>query len=111
MQLISGEAVTVLTPTETRDELGEPTTGAPIETPVSVLVVPGATSDLDSTRPEGVEVTYTLHFPKTWTDSLEGCSVRVRGEVFDVVGDPKAYTAENTPGEWNRPVEVTRAHG
>lgn len=111
MELIKGEAVTVIRPTVTYDELHEPEFGEPVETGATVLVCPGSTADLDATRPNGVEVAYTLHFPKTWTESLRGCSVRVRGEVLAVVGDPRAYTAANTPGAYNMPVEVTRTDG
>lgn len=109
--MISPETVTVISDGLEYDDLGEPVGGTATETDVSAVVAPGATGDLGSDRPEGVKVAYTLHFPKTWTASLRGCKVRVRGELYSVVGDPQAYTAENTPGKWNRPVEVTRTDG
>lgn len=111
MELIKGETVTVMIPAVEYDDLGEPTEGEPAEVDVVAVVAPGSTSDLDATRPSGVEVAYTVHFPKTWTDSLRGCSVRVRGRVYEVVGDPQAYTAANTPGMYNRPCEVKFADG
>lgn len=76
------------------------------EDPVRVIVVPGATADLDASRPEGVKVAYTLHFPKTFSGSLRGCRIQVRGEWFRVVGDPKPYMANNCPTDWCMPVEV-----
>lgn len=107
-----GEAVTVLRPSTERDELGEPLAQAPTAEEVAgVVVAPGATSDLDASRPEGAEVAYTLCFPKGWAGDLKGCSVRVRGEVYRVVGDPQRYTAANTPGDWDLTAEVGRVEG
>lgn len=111
MNLFQTETVTVVTPNVIFDDLGEPTDGECATQEVDVLVCPGSASELDATRPNGVEVTYTLHFPKTWTESLRDCSVAVRGETYRVIGDPKPYTAANTPGEWYLPVEVTRTDG
>ena len=94
------------------DELGEPTGATATETTVdNVVVCPGATADLDSTRPNGVTVAYTLCFPKTFTGELKGCAVEVRGERFRVVGGPQRHTEANTPGPWNLTVEVTRTDG
>lgn len=112
MNLIQGETVTVVRSGDTYDELGEPVSGTPTtETVENVVVAPGATADLDASRPAGVTVDMTLCFPKTYTDALKGCSVIVRGTKYDVVGDPQPYTAANTPGDWNLTVEVTRADG
>lgn len=112
MNLIQGEAVTVIRRTCGRDELGEPT--EPVEEReevANVVVYPGSTSDLDASRPEGVKVAFTLCFPKTYGGELRGCSVLVRGTEYDVVGNPKRYTAANTPGDWNLTAEVGRTDG
>lgn len=109
--LFTGEQVEVIRPTATYDELGEPVYADPEREQVEVLVCPGSTSDLDATRPNGVQVSFTLHFPKTYTKSLQGCRVEVRGHTYEVVGDPQPYTAANTPGAWNLPVEVKRVDG
>lgn len=80
----------------------------------NVLVAPGPRSDVDgSTRPDGVSVRWTLHFPKSFTGDLRGAEVLVRGETtpYGVVGDPAPYTPENTPGAWNLPVELVRIDG
>lgn len=112
MGLIQGEAVTVIRREIIRDELNEP-----IETVVSreelpnVVVAPGTTEDLDETRPEGVSVEFTLCFPKTYKQSLRGCSVEVRGTEYTVIGNPQYYTEQNTPGDWNLTVEVGRVDG
>lgn len=111
LSLIPTEAVTVLRPSVGRDDLGEITEGEPTREEVRCVVCPGATSDMDATRPEGVTVAYTIHFPKTYAGSLRGCSVEVRGEAYDVVGDPQRTTDAATPGPWNLAVEVTRADG
>ena len=62
-------------------------------------------------RPDGTEVAYTLCFPKSFTASLKGCRVNVRGTEYRVIGDPQRYDPENTPGDWNLTVEVGRTDG
>lgn len=107
-----GETVTVVRDQVTYDDLGEPTYGEPEREQVSdVLVQPGSTTDLDATRPNGVEVVFTLHFPKSYTRPLQACRIEVRGDTYEVVGDPQPYTVTNTPGAWNLPVEVKRVDG
>lgn len=112
MNLIQSETVTVIRTEKVLDELGEPMEAEAVaESVTGVVVAPGATADLDASRPEGVTVAYTLCFPKTYTGELKGCAVEVRGERFRVVGDPQRYTEANTPGAWNLTVEVTRTDG
>lgn len=111
LSLIPTEPVTVIRPSMTRDDLGEPTEGEPEREDVRCVVCPGATADMDAARPEGVSVSYTLHFPKTYAGGLRGCSVEVRGCRYDVVGDPQRTTAAATPGPFDMSVEVTRADG
>ena len=53
ISLIPTEAVAVIRPTVGRDDLGEPTLGEPTREAVRCVVCPGATSDMDATRPEG----------------------------------------------------------
>lgn len=110
--LIAGETVTVRNVEQAFDELGEPTVATATETTVeNVVVCPGATADLDSTRPNGVTVAYTLCFPKDCDVPLKGATVNVRGIDYLVVGDPQRYTEGNTPGPWNLTCEVTRTDG
>lgn len=112
MNLIQSETVTVIRTEKVLDELGEPMEAEAVaESVTGVVVAPGATADLDASRPEGVTVAYTLCFPKTYAGELKGCAVEVRGERFRVVGDPQRYTEANTPGSWNCTVEVTRTDG
>lgn len=114
--MIRGVTVTVKRPgAGTADRFNNIVPGTPtVETVDNVLVAPGATSDLEASRPEGVRVAYTLHFPKTYTDSLEGCTVVLpapwAGE-YKVIGDPRSYIDANTPTSWHIPVEVEAAHG
>jgi len=112
--VISGEMVTVFAYAEVgRDDMNTPIYAwAPEQTVGNVLVGPSSTDDLDgSTRPEGVEVVLALHWPKTYTGSLRGKLVEVRGTQYAVVGDPQPYTAANTPGAWNRPCYLTLTEG
>ena len=111
VSLIPDEPVRVVRPAPALDALGEPAGGAPALEEVRCVVCPGPTSDLDASRPNGVSVAYTLHFPKSYAADLRGCSVEVRGAVYDVVGDPQRTAVAATPGAWNMPVEVTRADG
>ncbi len=111
INLFATEQVTVIRENISYDNLGEPTYGEPEREVVDALVQPGSTADLDATRPNGVEVVFTLHFPKSYTKSLQGCHVEVRNDVYEVIGDPQPYTEDNTPGTWNRPVEVKRVDG
>lgn len=112
MNLIQGETVTVIRREVERDELGEPSSERETREAVgNVVVAPGSTSDLDASRPEGVTVSFTLCFPKSYEGDLRGCTVEVRGTEYAVVGDPQRYTPENTPGDWNLTAEVTRTDG
>lgn len=110
--LIAGETITVRTPTVGYDEHMDEVVEWQETTVANVVVTPGATSDvLDSTRPDGTRVAFTLGFPKGFTAPLRGCHVTVRGIECAVIGDPRPYTAENVPGAWNYTVEVERVDG
>lgn len=108
-----GELVTVVRRVQSgEDAHGEPVYTEESEDVVDVLVAPGPRVDIpDTERPAGVVVAFNLHFPKAFTGSLRGALVEVRGERFEVIGDPRPYTLENTPTRWATPVEVRRADG
>ena len=96
------------------DRFGNPTKTETTETVTNVLVVPGATEDLEASRPEGVSVAYTLHFPKTFNASLEDCVIELPAPWtgrYRVIGAPTPYIDANTPTPWHMPVEVEVAHG
>lgn len=115
--MISGVTVTVLAPNKVgTDRLNNPVYGEPTRTTVeNVLIVPGATADMDAQRPEGVIVDFTLHFPKSAASMrLEGCEVVLPapyGGTYRIIGEPRPYLVKNTPTSWAMPVEVTVAHG
>lgn len=102
------------------EELGE-AAGDPYGKPIhtvfesevpNVLVAPGATRDvIESNRTDGARVAYTLYFPKSYTGSLEGKRVNVRGEWLDVIGSPRRYDPATTPTAWNMVVEVAKVDG
>lgn len=113
--MIRGVTVIVKAPASNGvDRFGNPVTAFESSTVENVLVSPGATADLEASRPEGVTVSYTLHFPKTFTGDLEGCVVTLpepwAGD-FAVIGSPGRYIDANTPTPWDMPVEVAAAHG
>jgi len=98
-----------------RDRLGNPVRGFDDGTAVDgLLVAPGSTEDLEASRPDGVTVDLTVHFPKTWTASLRGCEIELQAPYagrYRVIGDPHPYMDGNTPTTWHMPVEVVRADG
>lgn len=113
--MIKGVTVDVLSPTDgALDRFGNKTKTYAKTSVRNVLVVPGATTDMEASRPEGVTIDYTLHFPKTFSGSLEGCRVELPAPwagTYDVVGAPSPYIDENTPTPWHMPVEVVHSHG
>lgn len=112
--MIRGETVTVVREVEVgRDAGNNPIHEEVSEVVEDVLVAPGARADvIDSNRPDGVKVAWTLHFPKSFTGELRGASVSVRGlDPAPVIGDPQPYTAANTPTRWNRPAEIEQVEG
>lgn len=87
--------------------------GEPVDVD-NVLVVPGPCDELDDSRPEGVKVALTLHFPKTWTSDLRGAKVALTGRYsgsYRVIGKPMPYMEVLTPTQWNMPVEVEVCDG
>ena len=72
--MIRGVTVTVKTPKQVMtqdtppkpvfDRFGNATYTYKSTTVDNVLVSPSGTNDLEASRPEGVTVAYTLHFPK-----------------------------------------------
>ena len=114
--MISGVTVTVNRRTASgTDRLGNATyTDLPPESVGNVLVAPVSTEDMEAARQAGYTLACTLHFPKSYTESLRGATVTLPapyGGTYRVVGDPKPYMAENCPTPWNRPVNVEVAHG
>lgn len=110
--LIHGETVTVRTPSVSYDEHMEEVVSWSEETVPNVLVTPGSTSNvIESARPDGTRVEFTLGFPKSFTAPLRGCRVVVRGTEYAVIGDPQPLTPDNVPGPWNYTAEVEAVDG
>ena len=94
------------------DEMGELTFTTSATTVANVLWHEANTDEMDeSNRAYGVTCDISMSFPKTYTDSLEGCTVTVGGKNYRVLGDPIGYMPENTPTPWNRTVMAVRADG
>lgn len=78
----------------------------------NVLCAPTVSDDvIDSNRPDGAEVKYTLYFPKTFDGSLEGCRVNVRGQWLSVIGSPDHFDLKTCPTDWWMVVKVGAIHG
>lgn len=109
-----GETVEVLAlVTGEPDDLGNETKtwGLPL-TVSNVLVAPASTTDLNgSIRPDGDSTTLNLYFPKTFTGALRGARVIVRGETYEVQGNPFSYDPTITPGAHNLVASVERVEG
>lgn len=105
-------AVTVTRPVRVgTDRLGSPVTEPEAEEVGGVLPQPGATSDLDASRPEGARADMTFHFPKGYGRPLKGCTVSYGGRDYRVVGDPQPYVEGNVPGAFSLAVETERVDG
>lgn len=105
VQLISGEEVTVLTPSTTYDGHMDEVTTWDEQVVENVVVAPMSTvaSNVDvddTTRPHATQVELSLGFPKTFSAPLRGCRVRVRGREYAVIGDPQPNSLANCPTPW-----------
>ena len=113
--MISGVTVIVRRPVgDGFDRFGNPIKTWFEEVVNNVLVQPGETENLAASRPEGVTVDVTLHFPKSYTNSLEGCVVILPAPwsgAYEIIGAPTPYIDANTPTKWHMPAEAVRAHG
>ena len=110
--MIRGEQVTVQRSVETsKNSRNEPRFDWQDEDVEDVICVPGPLADVtDAMRPRGVRVEWSLFWPKTYTKSLAGCRVIIRGgEPLNIIGDPQAYAG--APTRWNRPSEAGRTDG
>ncbi len=109
---MKGETVEVLRPTITFDSQKREQKTWDSETVENVLVSPATSQDLATQiRLNETKSVYTLAFPKTYDKPLRGCRCIVRGETFDVIGDPQYSTLENTPTKWWYSVEVKNVDG
>lgn len=117
-----GETILVFLHEETdKDDMGEPVYTWRSYEVENVLVRPLAGSDvIDTLRPDGVQVSYSLAFPKTaseLTPRLKGARVSLvdRGmstdieEALFVSGAPDI--TRPCPTQWNAIVEVGRLDG
>ena len=120
-----GETVAVLTRTKTgTDEMGEPVYEWASERVENVLVRPLSGADLvDSLRPDGIRVSYSLAFPKAWTAGKApgfldhrrvALVARGMGEAdadaaLRVSGSPDRTTP--CPTAWDTACEVGRVDG
>lgn len=112
--MIRGTNVTVTRKVlSSRDEMGEPVFSTSTETVANVLWHRASADDMDqSTRMFGVTCNMVFDFPKTYTASLEGCTVTLGGVDYRVVGDyAEVYMPENTPTPWNKKAMAVMVDG
>ena len=77
----------------------------------NVLVAPASSQDVGPERPDGDATIMTFHFPKTYIGDLKGCLIGWKGSWWEVIGDPRPYSKDSTPGVWNRPVQARLVEG
>lgn len=77
----------------------------------NVLVAPTSSQDLGAERPDGDATVMTFHFPKTYIGQLKGCLIGWSSSWWEVIGDPRPYSKDSTPGVWNRPVQARLVEG
>ena len=81
----------------------------------NVLVNPSSTTydRIKEGHPEGIQTDLVLYFPREFDNDMRGARVQVRGELYEVVGDPERYTDANLPVScsWNLVVRVRRFDG
>jgi hypothetical protein len=119
-----GDTVTIIRDVDTgkRDGMNAPIVTTTREDVSNVLISPSVGSDVEAAmRPDGVKVTYTLHFPKAWVQGstaapLDGCRIELPNglggtETGSVVGSPRPYQVQNTPTDWCMPVQVEVVNG
>lgn len=106
-----GEVVTIWHSEEVSvDAFNKPVYEWQSESVDNVLVAVGTQADkIESNRLDGVEVKYTLYFPKTYTGSLLHAEVEVRSERLKVIGFPDRWN--NCPTQWNMVCEVGVVNG
>ena len=101
-------SLTVKTPAGA-DELGCPlyTEGAVQVDNVLIAPVTGAEAT-ESVNLTGRRAVYELHIPKGDAHVWEDTTVSFWGETWRTIGLPVEYLEQNTPGLWNRKVQVER---
>lgn len=109
-----GEPITIQWREQTdADPFGNPTYTNSEENVDNVLVAQGSQSNsTDSTRPDGVQVAFTLYFPRSWAfKSLKNATVLIDGNPYKVLGNPRPYDGGLTPTAWNLKVECSESEG
>lgn len=111
--MIVGEAIQVkVKRTDAPDEFGNMRPAyRPGFSVYNVLVAPTSSQDLGAERPDGDATVMTFHFPKTYIGQLKGCLIGWDGAWWEVIGDPRPYSKNATPGVWNRPVQARLVEG
>lgn len=77
------------------DRYGNPIPGTPAETSIGgAFFAPGGTSEPVATGRTAVITEPEVYFPGLWPDIVPTDQLRIRGDVYEVAGDP---------GEWRSP--------
>lgn len=114
--MIQGETITLVSRVANGvDEGGDTVWKTVTETVDNVVVVPGVQANsAEANRPDGVQVAFTLYFPRSFDyRSLRGCMVRLPDmpDDYKVIGDPRPYRAGIEPTRWNMTVELQGGNG
>jgi hypothetical protein len=108
-----GETVVRLRRTQTGvDRYNNPVYGAPAELSIDgALFAPGGTQEpAEPGRTPVIDVP-TLYFRGQWPDVEATDQFRVRGEVYEVTGDPADWRAADTSGAGGLVVQLRKVSG
>lgn len=111
--MIHGETVKVLRPSIADVDAYNVQIRKWSEEQVDNVLVGSPTPDnvATSADPQGLLVSMSLYFPRTYQGTLRDCKVIVRGTEYRVIGDPIALDGGLTPTSWNMQVNICRDDG
>lgn len=111
---LQGEDVTVYPVSfDAKDEYGNRVKEklAPVTVPDVLIAPDDPVSSIEDGRPNATEIRLSLFVPKGCEVPWYGATVDIRGERFEVIGDPRPYPPQLVPTERNLRVRCVRFVG
>lgn len=112
--MIHGETITLIPKRKAGPGIGGDTVWEelpPLEVD-NVLIASGSVANSTETnRPDGTTVAATFAFPRGFTGDLRHATIKARGRIFQVIGNPMPVDGGITPTAWNLLVQATETEG
>lgn len=112
--MIHGETITLIQKRKAGPGVGGDTAWEelpPLEVN-NVLIANGSgANSTETNRPDGTTVAATFAFPRDFNGNLRRATIKARGRVFQVIGNPLPVDGGITPTAWNLLVQATEAEG